>query len=325
MPNTISAYIPSTYALPEKTSHSINLSYAFNTGILKYLEKDLITNSTQEYVLNIPSALTGGNNLISFFSVTGFKNYEFISFSNAPYVYDYRYIFYNCKELEEIPTFYFSNLTNTAFGMEYSFGSCIKLTHIPKNKFDLTTLPTRITSVNLTKTFINCNSLSAIPEGIQFNKNITVYYSNTFNGCSNLSSIDNNNLFENTNTQKSIYSYMFSNCSNLTTISDDVKLPSSFITADGMFSNCSRLTHVPSGFFAEKQYISANTNKINISNIFYNCKNITGIIDINDIYNNPLFSTTANKAFYNCINIENYNNPVTCGDITYLAIPDSWK
>lgn len=326
LPYTISAYIPSTYFFPTQTIHDTNISYAFNVGPkLKYLEADLVPNSIKTYKLNIPSSITTSDKVIDLFASTGFKNYEFVDFTSAYYLYDYKYIFYNCTELEELPNFYLSNLSSTSFGMQQAFTLCKNLTHVPSTKLDLMTLPTTINSVNLIKTFMNCTALSAIPDGIKFNKNVTVSYSNIFNSCNALSSIDNNNLFENTNDYNSKYDYMFNNCINLTTINDDVKLPSAFTMANNMFNNCTGLVHVPSGFFKNKSFISTNTHEINISNIFYNCKNITGIIDINDIYNNPLFSTTANKAFYNCTNIENYNNPVTCGDITYLAIPDSWK
>ena len=113
-----------------------------------------------------------------------------------------------------------------------------------------------------------------------------------FKKCTNLSAIPT--IFTENSMCKSTYE-MFDLCQNISVISDDFILPyKNLYEAQSMFSTCN-ITAIPSSLILNSQYQISGTEKpINYSNMFCNCKSLTGIpytlFDLN----------IENKSPYNC-------------------------
>ena len=113
-----------------------------------------------------------------------------------------------------------------------------------------------------------------------------------FRECTNLSAVPS--IFTENSMCKSTYE-MFDRCQGVEYISNDFILPyKNLYEAQSMFSTCN-ITAIPSSLILNSQYqISGTEKSINYSNMFHNCKSLTGIPS-------TLFDLNIeNKSPYNC-------------------------
>ena len=207
-------------------------------------------------------------------------------------------MFYNCVELNNIQNFQILNQENSIIHMNYMFFNCKELKSIY-----LTMENTIIVDI-MGSAFSNCTKLT----NITFNKKINIYYtynmSYMFDGCSDLISLNFNDLFFKEKIDKNVtnkttvnMASMFANCISLKELNIDILKKSKVNNIGSMFYNCENLTSINiSGF---------NTSNVkNMSKIFYNCVSLNSL-NIEEI--DTASVTTMNYSFYNCVSLESLN------------------
>ena len=174
-----------------------------------------------------------------------------------------------------------------------------------------------------------------IIEIIQLSNSVTDC-SDMFNYCTSLTEIPSTLIIPNSVTK---CSKMFLTCTSLTTIPSTFTIPNSVTDCSDMFGQCIGLTTIPSTFtipnsvtdcsymFGEcinlKSDISNiwpstwnSTGTINLSNMFYECRKVTGTVPADKLWNSgKTFSPVCTYCcFFNCTSLTNY-----------AEIPDDWK
>ena len=200
-------------------------------------------NSIKNSVYNISIDGIGNTDINASRLFNSFPNlYRAITLNDMNYVTNMSRIFYNTKNLSQIPNYNFntSNVINT-YGMFYY---CTNLTTIPnfntsnvinmssmfRGCYNLINIPNLDTSnvINMGSMFNSCQNLINIPN---FNtSNVTDMYG-MFSSCYNLTTVSN---LDTSNVKD--MSYMFYYCSNLTTISNFDTF--NVTNMDGMFYDC---------------------------------------------------------------------------------------
>ena len=214
-------------------------------------------------------------------SETGIK-FGYSTFSTAPNKYRYdsisnaSYIFYNCKNLENIPSdFNFSGIVDGS----YAFSRCTKLTgtlrdiHLPNavcvdemfSRSGITTVENfsapSVDEYGFADVFMGCPNLTSI-NGISFDTAISA--KNMFRNCRSLRTIQNFSMPNVTDIDS-----MFWGCNSLESI--PVFDTSNVTTADNAFMNCTSLQHIP----------SMNLSKVSIlRDPFWGCTNLQSIGEI---------------------------------------------
>ena len=226
-------------------------------------------------------------------SLTSFSNYYFFDYSN-----DYRnlsYMFYNCQSLKSL-----SLSSNYIKDMRGMFYNCTSLTSINLDNFR-----TNNNYPNTSFMFYNCSSLASLNfDDYDFYTNDM---RNMFYNCKSLSNI---NLYRIKTSNPINVSRLFYNCSNLNYIYvgkngynyylDNIKISDT----REMFYNCTSLKNFYGYYNYNNKlniYISNTNIRVNMSNMFYNCRNL-GIIKIYG-YNYCIYPTDLHSMFYNCVSL----------------------
>ena len=184
------------------------------------------------------------------------------------YINDTRGMFYNCSSLLSIDISYFVTRNNYYSNISYMFYNCNQLLSL--------TLPSNFYIKDMNNIFYNCLYLPKI--NLNYFKGSSYYYVNmsrAFFNCSNLSGIEGN--FYN------IY------------ISDTRE----------MFFNCTSLRYAySSSSYSDNIYIKIRSQnvQVNMSLMFYNCKNLSNINIYSDS-DNYILSNDVNSMFFNCISL----------------------
>ena len=137
--------------------------------------------------------------------------------------------------------------------------------------------------------------------------NLITNCSQMFNNCLNLTTIPSTFTLGNSVTN---CSQMFFACSNLTVIPSTLTIPNSVTNCSGMFGRCSSLTSDISNIWPS----AWNSNeRINISDMFYNCSKIIGTVPADKLWNSGK-TFNSSGCFTGCTSLTNYDE-----------IPAGWK
>ena len=196
---------------------------------------------------------------------------------------DMSWMFFECNNLESI---HFVGNASKVTSLNYTFGSCSKLTSLDLNSWDTSCVS------NMGSVFSNCQALSSLDIS-QWNTSMVNDMNDMFNYCISLTSLDLSSWdFSNvTNT-----SYMFSNCSNLYDLYINNYNDSWNISnMNSMFSGCSSLYSVDLSYWY-------TYNLQDTSYMFYNCSNLSELylnnFDMSQVYSTDcMFSGCSNLTY----------------------------
>ena len=148
-----------------------------------------------------------------------------------------------------------------------------------------------------------------IIEIIQLSNSVTDC-SNMFNYCTSLTEIPSTLIIPNSVTK---CSKMFLTCTSLTTIPSTFTIPNSVTDCSYMFGECINLKSDISNIWPSTWN---STGTIDLSNMFYECKKVTGTVPADKLWNSgKTFSPLCKYCcFFNCTSLTNY-----------AEIPDDWK
>lgn len=200
--------------------------------------------------------------------------------------------------------------------------SITNLSAIFKNYPNLTGLPDYSLPINVKncdELFAGCTGITYIPFEFNLPQGGTSFRA-MFSGCTNLSTIFNQNF---------VLSYGTENVDNMFSDTNLEQIPQNFFnnvtssltSLDGMFSNCVRLFKIDntielpyiisldSTFFNCQILNNMNLNfksLVNLNQTFFNCQSLTGIgnIQINDK------TSSAYQTFFNCKNLQTRVNDI---------------
>ena len=290
------------------TQYNSNMSYMFYNC---YNLNDFIyeaSNTISYAISDTISMFYNCSNLTSF----SFKNLYLNQFCNNGYwssdlYYCYSsgyrdkyrnmsYMFYNCQNLANIS---FSNEIAYINDMKGMFYNCISLTSIDVSKFK--TKYDNNYYADLSYMFYNCRKLSSL----DFSSNFYVKDMNSMlYNCISLETININNFYSH-----NFYSHyinasrLFYNCYNLRTINGNFDSLYMKDTRE-MFYNCSSLEYNKDDNYFEITIANQNSYMdINMSCMFYNCKNLQKVNIQSGGYNNYLLPTDFRLMFYNCVKL----------------------
>ena len=168
-------------------------------------------------------------------------------------------------------------------------------------------IPT-ITGISLYRCFMQCSSLTSIPEGLFDNNPNVIEFTSCFQDCSSLVSIPIG-LFDNNPNAKD-FSFCFENCSSLTSIPKGLFDKNIAVTDfSSCFRGCSNLTLIPEGLF------NNNPNIIDISSCFRTCTSLTSIPE--GLFDNNTLATDFRNCFYYCTSLNSI--PLSLFDKNTLA------
>lgn len=196
---------------------------------------------------------------------------------------DMSWMFHDCYNLESI---IFVGNASKVTSLNYTFGSCSKLTSLDLNSWDTSCVS------NMGSVFNNCQALNSLDIS-QWNTSMVSDMSDMFNYCTGLTSLDLSSWdFSNvTNT-----SYMFSGCSNLYDLYINNYNDSWNISnMQSMFSDCSSLYSVDLSYWY-------TYNLQDTSYMFYNCSNLSELylnnFDMSQVYSTDyMFSGCSNLTY----------------------------
>ena len=222
---------------------------------------------------------------------------------------DMSYMFYNCTSLKFI-----TRNNNRDFryisDMSYMFYNCISLTSINLEKF----LTRETTYIDLSYMFFNCHSLRIISFKSSFATKDIKYM---FYNCSELSQANIGDLDIKSSSFLNM-SYLFYNCQKLTDVGNifnNIKIND----AREMFYNCFKLTSI---YFNPIETI----NDINMTKMFYNCRNLEKINWLNNNgnnyngYNNYFMPNDMSYMFYNCKSLTSLDlNKFRTNNVQYMS------
>ena len=222
---------------------------------------------------------------------------------------DMSYMFYNCTSLKFI-----TRNNNRDFryisDMSYMFYNCISLTSINLEKF----LTRETTYIDLSYMFFNCHSLRIISFKSSFATKDIKYM---FYNCSELSQVNIGDLDIKSSSFLNM-SYLFYNCQKLTDVGNifnNIKIND----AREMFYNCFKLTSI---YFNPIETI----NDINMTKMFYNCRNLEKINWLNNNgnnyngYNNYFMPNDMSYMFYNCKSLTSLDlNKFRTNNVQYMS------
>ena len=199
-----------------------------------------------------------------------------VNLSNTGNVYSLSSAFYNCRKIISIPNLNYSNCNSyySTFDKTGLAGDIDMsfVNFIPNRYYSFTNTFNQCTEI----TSISNLNLAGMPVG-----NGAISTTNMFRGCSNLVSLDNvylPNIADGCT--------MFSGCYNLTYINNsDMQLCQNYYYANyaAMFSGCSKLESVPSNIWK-------HLFGYNMTSMFSNCQNLKGIPSN--------ITITANNTYY---------------------------
>ena len=135
---------------------------------------------------------------------------------------------------------------------------------------------------NIVNMFSNCSNLTTVPLNLFENNQEIFNLSNCFSNCTNLLIAPDLNF----KSDSVNFSNMFRNCKNLVTPPEINCLR---CRADFMFTNCTSLSSIPANI--------KNSDYMYVT--FHNCRNLSGEISINFVYN----VSSCNGCFSNCNNL----------------------
>ena len=195
---------------------------------------------------------------------------------------DMNWMFYACDNLESI---HFVGDASKVTNLNYTFGSCSKLTSLDLNSWDTSCVS------NMSSTFNSCQALSSLDIS-QWNTSVVNDMSDMFNYCGSLTSLDLSSWdFSNvTNT-----SYMFGDCTNLYDLYINNYNDSWNISnMQGMFYYCSSLSSIDLSYWY-------TYNLQDTSYMFYGCSNLYELylnnFDMTQVYN-------TDYMFGDCSNLQ---------------------
>ena len=244
--------------------------------------------------------------------------------SKSNYYRNMSYMFYNCQNLKNI-----SFLNNIKYVKDLTgmFYNCISLTSISLSRF-ITYYDTN-QNANLSYMFYNCPQLSSIylTETLYVSDMNSMFYNCLLLKSINIDSF--NNKYTLYSSSSSYYYYyinasrLFYNCYNLNTINgyfNNIYIKD----AREMFYNCSSLKYNNNGdnSFEIKIYNSNNYMNINMSSMFYNCRELTliKIYSYGSYY--YLLPTDFHLMFYNCVSLTSlyfqYYNAHNAQNLSYM-------
>ena len=209
-------------------------------------------------------------------------------------------MFYNCKNLETIGPFGFSNAKPTT--MNYMFYGCTKLKTASLSGFNGYTVSSTVSM------FENCTSLTLarvplIRGSTAESINLTLNANRMFAGCTSLadiSSFTGADWVVQNDAKIETAEYMFYNCTSLTSADLSHFGFSMFESGKSMFENCTSLTsaNVP---IARTTSITSAAKLCYIDRMFYNCISLTdaGAATFCDGVTAPRIKTMS-QLFYGC-------------------------
>ena len=180
---------------------------------------------------------------------------ESVDYLHTKNLTDMNWMFYACDNLESI---HFVGDASKVTNLNYTFGSCSKLTSLDLNSWDTSCVS------NMSSTFNSCRALSSLDIS-QWNTSVVNDMSDMFNYCGSLTSLDLSSWdFSNvTNT-----SYMFGDCTNLYDLYINNYNDSWNISnMCGMFYYCSCLSSIDLSYWY-------TYNLQDTSYMFYGCNNL---------------------------------------------------
>jgi len=166
---------------------------------------------------------------------------------------------------------------------------------------------------NMSLMFYNCNSLTTLELGNNFNTSNATNMSNMFSECLDLSSLDLSSF--NTSAVTNMI-YMFYNCQSLTSLDLGTHFDTSNVTdIYCMFYNCNSLISLDLGD-------NFNTNlATNMTNMFFNCNSLTTLNLVDNFYTSAV--TNMKSMFGYCqsltsLDLGDYFNTSNVTDMKYM-------
>lgn len=250
--------------------HTYNTGGTYKVSIMGVFRKMRTTGSKGDrYVVNKQFKRDKDNLFIYNNDNYGMREYltSVIAWGNTSLT-DCQSAFHGCEKLSSIPMYDTTNSFEDVTDLSHMFHGCTQLASLPydvKNNKGLFSNCKKATT--FAYTFSDCTGLKcAIPQGL-------------INGCSEVTDV----------------SGMFSGCTNLEQL-----VPSTIFNgltkltnAASVFENCSNVVIHPANLFKDCP------NVTDISRLFYNCTNLSGVLEQNYIGNLSKLKS-ARQAFWHC-------------------------
>ena len=261
-------------------NYKIKLQWTSTLSNFSYMFSNL-TN-----IISIKMNYLFGNNCnmsYMFYNCNNLKNFTYSSYNNISYlIKDMRFMFYNCKSLENINfhDLYINYYDFVINSYNYILNILNNITYTRKETVYY------YYEVNISYMFYNCTNLNSVTFDNDM-KYINDMRSMFYN-CFSLTRVNLQRIQTDSNID---ISFMFYNCYQLESYSinsinvNDIKL---------MFYNCSSIKEINLNNF------NVSSNYINISRLFYNCKNLTNIIG----NFRRFYVSDIKEMFYNCTSLE---------------------
>ena len=278
------------------TGYRCNMSYMFYNCL------NLVNFTYNPY--NYNSSYLIFDTIGMFYNCISLSSFSFDKFymDHYPYSYSYNYLnrnmsymFFNCQKLSSISL---SNNIKYIKDMRGMFYNCSSLHSIDINKF-YTISDNDYYYANISYMFYNCNQLSSLTLSSNF---YIKDMNNIFYNCLYLQKI-NLNYFRSSPSYNVNMSRAFFNCSNLSGIEGNFYNIYISDTRE-MFFNCTSLRYT---YSSSSHYDNINIKirsqnvQVNMSLMFYNCKNLSNINIYSDNY--YILSNDVNSMFFNCISL----------------------
>lgn len=235
------------------------------------------------------------NSSILFGYYSNLEEIKGIEYLNTRKVTNMSYMFFECKNLNELNTITFD--TSNVDNMNYMFYDCSSLQAVYPDNFDTSNVTA------MAWMFGNCTNLRELNVGSFDTEKVTDMYC-MFSGCSNLQSLDLTNF--NTSNVANMAT-MFLNCGNLQELKVDNFVTNNVTDMYAMFSGCSSLQSLNLNSFD-------TSNVTNMKQMFSGCSSLQQL----NIDNFNTFNVTDMHAmFFACsslreLNVSNFNtNNVT--------------
>ena len=277
------------------TGYKCNMSYMF------YNCFNLVNFTYNPYNYNYSYLI--GDTIGMFYNCISLSSFSFDKFYMNYYSYSYYYLnrnmsymFFNCQKLSSISL---SNNIIYIKDMRGMFYNCSSLHSIDIKKF-YTISDNDYYYANISYMFYNCNQLSSLTLSSNF---YIKDMNNIFYNCLYLQKI-NLNYFRSSPSYNVNMSRAFFNCSNLSDIEGNFYNIYISDTRE-MFFNCTSLRYTYSSSSRyDNIYIKIRSQnvQVNMSLMFYNCKNLSNINIYSDNY---ILSNDVNSMFFNCISLTN--------------------
>ena len=273
------------------TGYRCNMSYMFYNCL------NLVNFTYNPYNYNYSYLI--GDTIGMFYNCISLSSFSFDKFYMNYYSYSYYYLnrnmsymFFNCQKLSSISL---SNEIRYIKDIKGMFYNCSSLHSINISKFF--TRSDYDYYANISYLFYNCNQLSSLTLSSNF---YIKDMNNIFYNCLYLQKI-NLNYFRSSPSYNVNMSRAFFNCSNLSGIEGNFYNIYISDTRE-MFFNCTSLRYTYSSSSSSRYdniYIKIRSQnvQVNMSLMFYNCRNLRNIKLNSDNY---ILSNDVNSMFFNC-------------------------